>query len=65
MREIARKVQPATCRQIYYRAVVAELVAKDDRGYRLVCESLSRQRWAGTVPWDWIADETRAVRVAQ
>jgi hypothetical protein len=62
---IAERVQPATCRQIYYRAVVADLVAKDDRGYRLILESLSRQRWAGSVPWDWISDETRAVRAPE
>jgi hypothetical protein len=59
---IVADVKPATCRQIYYRAVVAGLVAKDDRGYRLVCESLSRLRWDGAVAWDWITDETRAIR---
>ncbi len=49
---IALRVQPATCRQIYYRAVVAGIVDKDDRGYRLVCKSLTRHRcrpvWGGT-----------------
>ena len=62
---ITRRVHPATCRQIYYRAVVAGIVAKDDRGYRLVCESLSRQRWADEVPWSWIVDETRAIRAPE
>lgn len=62
VRKIARRVQPATARQVYYRAVVAQIVTKDDRGYRWVCESLSRQRWAGDVPWSWISDETRATR---
>lgn len=62
IRSITEKVQPATCRQIYYRAAVARLVTKGDSGYRLVCESLYRQRWGKIVPWDWIVDETRAVR---
>lgn len=62
---IAERVRPATCRQVYYRAVVAELVDKDARGYRLVCESLARQRWAGSLPWEWIVDETRAQRAPQ
>lgn len=61
VRSILEPVQPATVRQVYYRAVVAGLVDKDKRGRRWVGESLARSRWNGAVPWEWIVDKTRAL----
>lgn len=61
--EIAEEVKPATVRQIYYRAVVANLVTKDDSGYQKVAKALTRLRLRGGIPWEWIRDPGRFVDV--
>lgn len=57
--EIAREVQPASVRHIYYRAVVAGLVEKKETGYRKVQRQLLDLRRTGALPFDWITDEGR------
>lgn len=57
--EIAREVQPASVRHIYYRAVVAGLVEKKETGYRKVQRQLLDLRRAGDLPFSWITDEGR------
>src|SRR5262249_28818038 len=47
------------CRQVFYQATVAGLVAKTEAGYDTVCRDLLALRRAGEMPYDWIADATR------
>ncbi len=60
--ELVRENQPATVRNIYYRAVVAGIVSKNDAGYRKVQRDLVEMRRAGELPFDWIVDNTRWMR---
>jgi hypothetical protein len=55
---------PVTVRQTYYMAAGRGLVSKDQGGYRQVIRRLTALRDRGTVPWEWIADNTRWVRKA-
>lgn len=57
--DIAREVQPAGVRHIYYRAVVAGLVPKTQQGYRKVQRELLELRRGGRLPFSWIVDEGR------
>ena len=59
---LAIKHAPATIRQVYYQAVVAGLVPKDEAAYRTISERLVLLREQGRVPWDAIADRTRSQR---
>lgn len=56
---LARDHQPATVRQIYYRAVVAYLCDKTQAGYNLVQRRLLALRRTGVLPYHWIADNAR------
>ena len=60
--ELARDDQPATVRNIYYRATVDGTVAKTDSGYRKVQRDLVELRRAGALPFEWIVDHTRWMR---
>lgn len=60
--EITAAVAPATVRQIFYQAVVRDLVPKDEtRGYRTVQRRLLALREAGALPYGWITDNSRLV----
>src|SRR5262249_33985458 len=59
---IAEKAQPITGRGVGYKLFTASLIAsmatpEMQRVYRLLKEA----REQGTIPWDWIVDETRAL----
>ncbi|AWN24203.1 hypothetical protein DKM44_13995 [Deinococcus irradiatisoli] len=55
----ARQNYPVTVRQLYYAMSVQGIVLKDEAGYDLVCRELVKMREAGTLPFHWIADNTR------
>jgi hypothetical protein len=62
MYAIAEAAQPITGRGVGYKLFVADLIPSMDtnemqRVYRLLKEA----REEGTIPWEWIVDETRAV----
>ena len=51
---------PMTVRQVFYRAVILEVIDKTEREYKsTVIRLLSELRLAGLIPFDWIADNTR------
>lgn len=56
---IARDARPATVRQIYYQATVRGVVEKTEAGYNKVQTDLVQMRRAGTLPYGWLADNTR------
>ena len=52
-----------TVRQVFYRAVVAGLIAKTGAEYKnAVGRLLVLMRRPGDLPYDWIADNTRWMR---
>lgn len=57
--QIAAEVRPASLRHIYYRAVAAGLVAKNDSGYNKVVYDFGQLRESGQVPYGWIEDNGR------
>lgn len=59
---IAKSVQPATVRQIFYQASVRGVVEKTEVGYGMVQRMLVELRRNGMVPWRWITDNTRMMR---
>ena len=56
---IAGEHAPCTVRQVYYRAVVAELCDKTSAGYNLVQRRLLAMRRDGRVPYSHIQDNAR------
>lgn len=53
--------RPMTVRQVFYRAVVAHLVAKTEYDGTVV-RLLTELRRSGVIPYEWIADATRWMR---
>jgi hypothetical protein len=54
---------PMTNRQLFYRLVSAGLVAKTEGEYKsTVCRLLAEMRLDGTIPFGWVADNTRWMR---
>jgi hypothetical protein len=51
--------RPMTVRQVFYQATVRGLVEKVESGYAKVQNDLTLMRRAGTLPYDWLADNTR------
>lgn len=52
---------PVTVRQVYYRAVVKEIVPKTESGYKTIGKIITELRESEVIPWDWIVDNTRRV----
>jgi hypothetical protein len=54
---------PMTNRQVFYRLVSAGVIEKTESAYKsLVCRKLADLRRDGTIPYGWIADNTRWMR---
>jgi hypothetical protein len=54
---------PATVRQVFYRLVSAGVIEKSEVEYKgRVCRLLAEMRRDGSLPFDWIADNTRWMR---
>lgn len=56
---ILKEIQPATVRQVFYRASIAGLVDKTEAGYAKVQTDLVKMRRDGSLPYRWLADSTR------
>lgn len=63
--DIVRGMYPMTVRQVFYQATVLGLVEKSEAGYAKVQTDLVVMRRAGTLPYDWLADNTRWQRKPQ
>ena len=48
-----------TVRQVFYQATVRGIVDKDEKSYNKVQQELAKMRRDGTLPFDWIVDNTR------
>jgi hypothetical protein len=58
--DIFDEMQPRlTVRQIYYSLTVRNVVPKTEAGYRQTCYHLAIMRKNGSLPYGWIADNTR------
>lgn len=57
--EIVSAMRPMTVRQVFYQATVRNVVEKSEAGYTKVQTDLVQMRRAGTLPYDWLADNTR------
>ena len=57
--DIVKAMRPMTVRQVYYQATVHGIVDKTEAGYTKVQTDLVLMRRAGTLPYDWLADNTR------
>lgn len=57
--DIVRAMQPMTVRQCYYQATVRGIVEKTEAGYTKVQTDLVLMRKSGTLPYNWLADNTR------
>jgi len=51
--------KPMTVRQVFYQATVRGLVEKAESGYAKVQVDLTKMRRDGSLPYDWLADNTR------
>jgi hypothetical protein len=51
--------RPMTVRQVFYQATVHNLVEKTEAGYTKVQTDLVQMRRDGSLPYSWIADNTR------
>jgi hypothetical protein len=51
--------RPMTVRQVFYQATVRGLVEKAESGYAKVQTDLTVMRRDGSLPYDWLADNTR------
>lgn len=57
--EIVSEMAPMTVRQVFYQAEVRGLVEKSEAGYGKVQRALVELRRQGSMPFHWIADNTR------
>jgi hypothetical protein len=56
---IIDKGKPMTVRQVFYQATVHGIVEKAETGYTKVQTDLTRMRRDGSLPYNWLADNTR------
>jgi hypothetical protein len=57
--KIIEQMRPMTVRQVFYQATVRGLVKKDEKGYAMVKVDLTLMRRDGSLPYEWLADNTR------
>jgi hypothetical protein len=61
--ELAAEYWPMTVRQVFYQMVSRGLIDKTEASYKsVVCRLLVLMRRDGTIPYGWIADNTRWMR---
>ncbi|MFC3205622.1 hypothetical protein [Aquamicrobium soli] len=56
---IIAAMRPMTVRQVFYQASVRGLIDKSEAGYAKVQTDLVQMRRSGTLPYAWLADNTR------
>ena len=64
MKKIAQETHPITGRGIGYKLFTAGLIDSMN-DMNVVYRALKTAREEGTIPWDWIVDETRGIRTRQ
>jgi hypothetical protein len=57
--EIVSAMRPMTVRQVFYQATVRDIVEKSEAGYTKVQTDLVQMRRSGSLPYHWLADNTR------
>ena len=57
--DIVYAMKPMTVRQVFYQATVAGIVEKSEAGYNKVQTDLVQMRKEGSLPYSWLADNTR------
>jgi hypothetical protein len=62
---IVKTMRPMTVRRVFYQATVRGIVEKSEAGYTKVQTDLVQMRRAGTLPYAWLADNTRWQRKPQ
>lgn len=56
---------PLTVRQVYYQLTTRKAVDKTEAGYNKVQRELTKMRRAGTIPYGWLADNSRTFYEAE
>jgi hypothetical protein len=56
---------PLTVRQMYYQLTTRKAVDKTEAGYNRVQRELTKMRRAGTIPYGWLADNSRTFYEAE
>lgn len=56
---IVEAMKPMTVRQVFYQATVRGIVDKSEAGYAVVQTNLAIMRRDGSLPYSWLADNTR------
>ena len=56
---IVEAMKPMTVRQVFYQATVRGIVDKSEAGYAVVQTNLANMRRDGSLPYSWLADNTR------
>ncbi len=59
LRTIVAELRPCTVRQVFYQATIRGVVEKTEAGYDRVQRALVAMRRNGSLPYGWIADNTR------
>jgi hypothetical protein len=59
LHNIVRQMMPMTVRQVFYQATVTGIVEKSEAGYNKVQTDLVLMRKEGSLPYSWLADNTR------
>jgi hypothetical protein len=62
LRAIIFPYRPMTVRQVFYQATVRGFIPKSEEGYRIVADDLAEMRRQGSLPYHWLADNTRMMR---
>jgi hypothetical protein len=57
--DIVSEMKPMTVRQVFYQATVHNLVEKTEAGYTKVQTDLVKMRQDRSLPYSWLADNTR------
>src|SRR4051812_6544701 len=61
LKAILKEMQPMTVRQLFYQATVRGLFHKTEHGYNRVETDSVGLRKNGTIPYEWIVDNTRSI----
>jgi hypothetical protein len=62
MHDVAEAAQPITGRGVGYKLFAADLIpSMEEKEMQRVYRLLKEAREEGTIPWEWIVDETRAI----
>jgi hypothetical protein len=57
---------PMTVRQVFYQLVARGIIEKTEAAYKgTVIRLMTEMRLGGDLPWDWVVDESRRVRITE